>query len=219
MADLLPRLGARRAEATVILSGRFVRYAIVPWSDELASRAEELAFARHCFAATYGVQADQWDLRLSPGPPGRARLASAVDRGLVEALRAIVAKAGHRLRSVQPGLMAAYNRWRSQADSDCLFLLAENNFYTCASVRRGDWLGARSAMFAGAIGEQLPFILERELLWSGAAERPCVLAAVPEESDLERARSRGWKVTMLRAPAGAAAVAAKASHYAMEMCA
>src|SRR6185436_2814915 len=39
--------------ATVVVSSRFVRYTVVPWSDNVITAPEQFEFARHCFQALW----------------------------------------------------------------------------------------------------------------------------------------------------------------------
>lgn len=135
----------RTLRATVVLSNHFVRYAIVPWSDALADEAEEEAYVRHHFAKVHGERARSWALRWSDN--GDSRLASAIDKALLEALR----QALPRLRSVQPYLMAAVNGCRQsipkagawlalvEADRACIALHAGGRWRSVQNAR-GAWL-------------------------------------------------------------------------------
>ena len=44
----------QNANATVVLSNHFVRYQIVPWSNEISGEQEQTAFVRHCFTKVFG---------------------------------------------------------------------------------------------------------------------------------------------------------------------
>src|SRR5262249_3590181 len=88
LSRLAEELARASARVTVVLSNHFARYALVPWSDGLRKAEEEAAFARYCFAKIHGERSKDWDLRLSPAPSGAARIASAVDAPLVQAVRA-----------------------------------------------------------------------------------------------------------------------------------
>ena len=81
--DALPQIIARKTVVKITLSNHFMRYTLVPWSETLASAAEEEAYARHCFKQLYGADAEQWELRLSPNRAEQPQLASAVDRRLL----------------------------------------------------------------------------------------------------------------------------------------
>jgi hypothetical protein len=131
--------------ATVVLSNHFVRYALVPWSDALDGEAEEDAYVRHHFARIHGERASGWALRWTDAGP--SRLASAIDKALLEALR----QALPRLVSVQPYLMAAINRCRGaipkagawlalvEADRACIALHAGGGWRSVQNAK-GAWL-------------------------------------------------------------------------------
>src|SRR5664279_3029991 len=53
----MSKLGSGKGDAVVVLSNHFVRYALVPWSDQISDRSEELAFIRLNFSRTYGAEA------------------------------------------------------------------------------------------------------------------------------------------------------------------
>jgi hypothetical protein len=149
-AALAP-LRDERVDATVVLSNHFVRYAIVKPDPTIAGAEEQLGHARFHLIRVFGERARGWDLRLSPARRGAPRLASALDPGLAPAIAACFARgAAARLVSVQPYLMAAYNRWRGELPRDggwllllepqraCLVLISQRRW---AAVRtlRGDY--------------------------------------------------------------------------------
>jgi hypothetical protein len=152
-----------KARATVRLSSRLVRYALVPWSDALGDTSEELAFARHCFERVYGVSAAQWELRVSAGYAGAPRLASAVDAALPDALRETFASAGVRLDSIQPNLMALCNDNRRQLQGRHAWLaLLEPGNLLLALLVRGRWTRVRNVRIGAAWRVDLARILDRE---------------------------------------------------------
>ena len=113
------------ARVTLVLSNRFVHYASIPYSDALGSAEEQLAFVRHCFSRVHGSQADGWAIRLSQAGPGKARLACGVEQTLVDALAKVMAPLGSRYRSLQPHLMASFNRWRTRLIAQPGFCISE----------------------------------------------------------------------------------------------
>lgn len=165
LAALHAALGdaAGRARATVVLSSRFVRHALVPWSDAVADADEAHALARHAFERIYGDAAAAWELRIDPGRPGAPRLASAVDAGLLTALRGTFDAAHIRLDSIQPELMAVYNRQRGRLGRRHAWLaLVEPGSLVLALLRRGRWLRVRTLRVGPAWRVELARILERE---------------------------------------------------------
>lgn len=158
--------GARRApcEVTVILSNHFVRYALLPWNGALRGGDEWLALARHHFATVYGRAADPWSLRVAETAPRGARVASAVDPALLDALAPAVGAAGGTLVSIQPLLIAAFNRLRKRlgGSAGCWLVVAEPGRLVLALIEKGSWRALRARRADDNWQESLPEILERE---------------------------------------------------------
>jgi hypothetical protein len=190
------------ADATVVLSNHFVRYVLVPWSDALNGADEELAFARHCFAKVYGDAAADWEVRLSDGKPGVPRVASAVDRQLVEALRSAFAQSKLALRSVQPLLMISFNRWRGEfRRRDAWFIIAERGRYCCAAIEKQEWRNVRSGKLGDGFLQELPQLFKRELSLAGSGDTTqVVMLHAPEEPRFASVPGSGWQVMPLVLP-------------------
>lgn len=159
----LPGMATRKDRVMLILSSHFVRYALVPWSDALSDEAERMAYARHCFRQAYGTADENLDIRLSPAPAGMPQFACAVDGRLLQALRGMFALAGVTLKSVQPGLMAAYNNCRQHLQQHSMwFVLYEPGRLSVAMLQHGHWASVHSMRIGEDWREQLPQILDRE---------------------------------------------------------
>jgi hypothetical protein len=142
--------GLKRARITVVLSGFFVRYALVPLNAALSGAAERLALARHCLARTYGAALEGWPLRLS------GEVACAVDPALVEAL------AG-RCRSLQPRLMASFNRHRRRIGRRAAwFVDVEPGLASLALIADGRWQSLRALRVGENWHAELPALIARE---------------------------------------------------------
>jgi hypothetical protein len=163
LPSALAALKPEKAQVTVILSNHFVRYAVLPWNAALKSADEWLAFARHRLENVHGPAATDWDVRVSATAPQGSRVVSAVDRALLDAVSARVAEGGAALVSVQPHLMAAFNRVHSRLESTtCWLLIDEPGRLTLALIQDGAWHSIRSRRVEGDWRHQLPEILERE---------------------------------------------------------
>lgn len=182
-----------RGRATVVLSNHFVRYAFVRGGELAADEEEERALAHHCFHEIYGDVADQWELRISPDRAGLPQVASAVDRGLLAALRASFGPGGIRLDSVQPLLMAVVNGYRSRLAGRTAWLaLTEPGLVCLVFLQRGRVVRQRNLRLGARWPADLETLLDREafladadadsrevLLWSAAGldVAPPVLSA------------------------------------------
>lgn len=188
-----------KAEVTLVLSNCFVRYALVPWSDALGGREEELAFARHCFARVYGSEAETWTLKLSPTGPGQARLACAIEEKLVDALSACMAVLGSGYRSLQPHLMASFNRCRARlGENPAWLVVAEPGLLCLALLQAGRWQSVRTLKVGSDWIAELPGVLAREeCLIDSTVECDQVLVFAPDTPETLAPRAGKWRVEKL----------------------
>lgn len=141
---------ARRSSLNVVLSNRFVRYAVMPWREGVVAREEREAQARHLLRSTYGEAAMHWHLKLAEAGYGRPALACAVDRSLLEALHGLAGEVRARLDAVQPLLMLALNRFRRELGQDACLLVLEPGALCCAVLLGGQW----QAVHVSRVGAQ-----------------------------------------------------------------
>ena len=152
-----------KANVSLVLSNRFVNYAVIPWSDALRGKEEELAFARHCFTRIYGSEADGWEIKSSSAKPHKPRLACAVDRSLLEALSLHMKPLASCYRSLQPHLMASFNRWRARLGVRPAWLVvAEPGLLCLALLQDGHWQSVRTVKAGSDWISELPELLARE---------------------------------------------------------
>jgi len=169
-------------KVTVVLSNRLVRYAIVPHDGAVSTAEEEQALARFHFIRIYGERAKTWDLRLSD-----SRLACGIDSDLLTAIKGCFPASGRaRLVSVQPWLMAAYNKWQPKNERSWLVLLERERACLALSSPAG-WQSVQSLRLQSE--EELFSMLEREALRAGegAPRKAMVFGGRP-------AAPAGWQV-------------------------
>lgn len=157
----LPEIGSGKLD--LVLSNHFVRYLLVPWNAQIASEEEFRNYAAAMFEEVYGEVSSAWDVSLSAERSGSPRLAAAVDQALLDTIRAAVAKTRLRLTSVQPYLMAAYNRVaRPRHEKNFIFMLIEAGRACILAAQGGKWCHV-STMAAPENPAALSFLLEREI--------------------------------------------------------
>ena len=161
------------AELSVVISGHFSRFCLVPWSEQISSPDELLGFARLCFEDLYGVPTLPWSLVLSPEPAGYDRVASALPQDLLTRLRTLVSARGLRLRSVQPYLMTAFNHFDKSLDTgDFLFVVAEPVRSVLLLAREGRWASVRSVGTGDSDAALTALIGRESQLQASTSERP-----------------------------------------------
>jgi hypothetical protein len=142
---VLPQFGSHTADVVVVVSNHFVRYALVTHADQARSTAEEQALARHSFERTYGAAATRWAFCLNNNPGGDgSQIAGAVDQDLLTSLRSLLRPTRLRLRSIQPGLMTAFNQWRRDMGDSAWFALVEHGRLCLARFQHDRWQSLRS---------------------------------------------------------------------------
>ena len=210
------------ARVTVVLSNHFARFILVPWSKGLGNAEEETAFVRYCFAKVHGERSKDWDLRLSSGPAGSTRIASAVDSSLVQAVRAAFpAAARAKLVSVQPYLMSAFNRWRKHLKGERAWFLLVEPQRACLARLEG---GLLSAVLNTRGNFEEPGrwaeLLDRERhRVGGEGTSEGVYVHAPRNGKTPPAEAEGWTFRSLALAPAEGLPPAEAQPYAMALCA
>lgn len=193
LPKLLEAHAPRAADATVVLSNHFVRYALLAANDRLSGREEWLEYASHHFEKTYGLRARDWDIQISESRTTHPRLASAIDKALVAAAAAAFEKSRVRLLSIQPYLMIAFNRaLPSMPQSSFWFVAQEPGRLLLGLVRDGLWQSVRARQTSAQWCEDLPRMLERESALLPSAG-PCTDVLVSALDPVDPPASEGFK--------------------------
>lgn len=209
--------GEHKPVATVTLSNHFVRYALVPWSDQLSDEEEELALARHSFREMYGDEAAQWDLRLSADDNGTHQLASAVESGLLEALRGTFDRAGVGLKSIQPHLMAVYNGCLPQIQGKSGWLaLVEPGALCLGLLKEGRFSRLRALRMCGDWREELVTLLDRESYLADDTVRDVFLWA-PGHGQSSLDHKGQWRIHTLHTSMGPSFTVSYGGQFTMAM--
>jgi hypothetical protein len=191
--DALPQVltAFRRHDVSVVIADQFVRYALLPWNAALKIEEQWLTLARHRLGSVHGTAAADWDIKLTETAPQGPRLACAVDRELVSELAAKFVAANARLISVQPFLVAAFNRIRSTiGNGSCWLVIEEPGRLTLAFIQHGVWVAIRSRRTDKRWRAALPELIEREsafLALSEACTRVIVCAQDAFDPDMHEA--------------------------------
>jgi hypothetical protein len=201
----LQKIGGVKSDAHIVLSNHFVRYALVPWSDQISDQDEEQAFIRLCFTKTYGADAQLWALRMSPNGYGESQVACAIDQGLLDGLERVVTAHGAKLVSLQPFLMAMFNQCRQELpDSAAWFVVAESGRLCVSQLQKGRWRTLRTMKAGDDWCQALQKLLEREYLISeSGTERGAVYLCAP--TSVAATDLPGWEVYQLNEMPDAAA--------------
>jgi hypothetical protein len=197
------QLRRERLAITIVLSNHFVRYAVVPPPDRSASADEALALARFHFSRIHGDRAAGWDVRLATGGGAKPTLASAIDKALLDALKATFPARGRaKLVSVQPYTMSAFNCWRRKIGREGAWLLLVEPGMACVAMIAGnEWVTIHNVRSGYAGSENWPALLDREKHRVSVAEVPrTVLARSAIGASSALGARKDWHFVVLDAP-------------------
>ncbi len=184
----------RRADAVIVLSNHFVRYMLLNTNDSLSTREEWLAYAAHHFEKTYGARALEWDIQVAEARAGQPRLASAIDKALLEAIVAAFGNGTARAGLVLPYLMTAFNQvLPAIPHSSFWFVTQEPGRLLLGLVRDGAWQSIRGRQVSGRWREELTQMLERESALLGF-EEPCQEVVVSALDPGELKTTNGYQL-------------------------
>jgi len=171
----------QRVRLRLVLSGRLVRWQLLPWQGTLTGSAEQKAYALLSFRTAFGQLADDWELLGSPQPPGRSTPVCAVDRSLLETLGSMCRRHGARLQVVAPYFSLAFDHWRRRLGGPALWFGAvESDSIALALMQHGRWLALHSERLQADWQERLPGLMAQITIPLGldAAARPLFLTGV-----------------------------------------
>lgn len=191
-------LKAADADVSFVLSNHFVRYVLLPWSDQLTGAGEREAMAGIHFERHFGAAVGGWTVCLSDSGYGKASLASAVDAPLPVAIVHVCKAAKLSVGSVQPYLMSAFNHYRRglTADSFCV-AVAEDRRVGLLMAQAGEWHAVRNLPLRGPLTDQLLPIVNREILLAGLSAPARIYLHAPCEPGLALPSSGAPPVAML----------------------
>lgn len=198
LARALTAAGRSGAAVEAVLSDQFVRYALVPWNRDLVSDAERRAFAAASFKQLFGAMADSWQVTVDEQPAGKASFACAVDRGLLDAVRALCKANRLRLRGVQPLFAQRFNRNRHRiTPPTCWVGSLDAGRLTLALRSDGSWSGIRAVRTAEYSTAELATVLRQESAALGATLGGPLFLMGREETLREIGALPGWNIVRM----------------------
>jgi len=161
--------GWRGLDLEVVLSGHFVHYVALPWTDNL-SADDAMAYARHQLQTCFGAEAAGWKIALGRAATGLPRLVAAIEQALLDELHAQAARCALQLRSVRPSLDAACEALPGRMLPAAAWLaVVERGRLSVSRLEQGQCVSVRSAAYAGDPARMLLTLLDQEALCAGAA--------------------------------------------------
>lgn len=176
LADWLVREKASNLSVTVTVSDRWVRLALMPWSEAIVGQAEEEALARACLESAYG-DLEGWVLMAEPGRYGRGRVVCALESAFLERLRAIFRVHSMHCRSIRPYFVqATKDALAMLAGKPGVLAVAESDTVALASTRGKGWQSLRGTRD----GHDLAASMRRERVLQDVGENASLFLVAPD---------------------------------------
>jgi hypothetical protein len=126
----------------MLLSGDWVRYAVLPWQDGLYQPADWDAYARLVLTQQFGSSTDGWRLCIHPAGFGESRLVAAMDEAIYQVIIELARVNKLRLSSVQPLFAAVHQQYRRQLKAaEFALVITEADQLCCGFWRDAAWQG------------------------------------------------------------------------------
>jgi len=134
---LLKAHGQRGAALRIVIADHFVRYALLPWSEDvLGDRARQM-MAQALLKNVLGDKVKELEIALDRPAFGNNGIAAGVDRRLLAGLRDTAKTQRLRLDRLQPHLIVELAARHKQL-SDGWFACIDREWMTLAGLRRGE---------------------------------------------------------------------------------
>jgi hypothetical protein len=150
----------------VTLSNAYVKYLVVPWRDDLPTKATRDAFLNYLFVDHFGEESQQWFLRQQTPAYQQNVIASGIHQRLINELRVWATEHQLVLAAIKPSLVVAANAaidyaaqhhfqnyWLAVIDGDRLCLLF------CFNQQ---WKAIQQVAVSASIADQISAMIHRE---------------------------------------------------------
>ncbi|WP_232434397.1 hypothetical protein [Pseudomonas asplenii] len=141
VASLLERAPRSRLgyleRARLLLGYPHVHYQLLPWQEGLYSDLDWQGFALALFSQQGDLDPGRWQVAVDPAPFGQPRLAAAVSRDWLDALKALLRAHRLPLGGCTPLLVDALRRHWRQLPPDYRFAVHEAAAVSCLFGRQG----------------------------------------------------------------------------------
>jgi hypothetical protein len=149
LAQWLTEQKGQRTRVHVLLSGRFVRWQLLPWRTELTSLRERAAFAALRLREVFGKSVEGWTIAPAGVAPGHTAPVAAIDRALLVALQQACESAGAQLQQVGTTFSQAFDNHRHAIQgSPAWFGTLEADTLTLGLLVQGEWVALQSQRLA-----------------------------------------------------------------------
>lgn len=187
------------ADVEVVISNHLVRYAIIPWRNQIKHDRERQAYLKHCFIEGFGESAQGWNLQLSESGFGKPAIASGMSNEMLLSVRKCFEGAGIKLRNLFPQVVIAINPVLNKIGKRSIwFCMIESGRIFLAMIHQGQWQAIYNQIAETDISAQICALIHRESVISGlTGQQWPILLYWPEARSQQPLRLPDHEITML----------------------
>lgn len=169
LSHALKHAAWQQCDVHVVLSDRMVRYLLVPAAkDGNPAKVDSQLVANHYFKETYGGMASVWTCHVDDSDGDGKRLATAIDRDLLNNIANCCNAPGYRLVSLKPALVVAFNHFRKEWGAGPHWFAITDAHSACLCLYQGGaWVQIRSIETEEDLGAEIARVMARENLLAG----------------------------------------------------
>lgn len=182
----------------LVLSNHFVRYAVIPWNNELSTQDERLVYTKHSFTQAFGENVKGWDLRMSQSAYGQSTIASAIDRTLLNTIHSVFDELSMPLQAIYPHLMLTINHTFMEINnkklsyntmSDFWIVTIQNQRLCIALHDQSGWRLVKSLTAELDVMRQIKMLIHREIMNGNLQEDLPVFVYAPDANQSKAIKS------------------------------
>lgn len=167
LENWLQQQKAGRAMLDITLSDHWVRYLLIPWTDDVQNAVELEALTEIQFESLYGNQVHDWIIKITPSDFGQPVIASAFAKNLNRAIETLCRSHKLNLVSIKPSFLSKFNQWRLYLPKSALLVDVESSQCVLATFKNDHWNSLRSVKLNDMSVAALLQAIERELVVQG----------------------------------------------------
>lgn len=177
LGQWLTRNNIERVRASVVVSSRFVRCALVPWPSTELKRDEGSVWARVHLETVNGDMTG-WTVACDAGEFGRARVACAMPDAFLHAVRETLFTRKISTDAIRPAFVSGWNGWRKRIKPGQFFGVAESDRLVLGCCGQRGWESLRVLSAKGSCDELIA-LARREHVLMGKTGTPNALLFAP----------------------------------------
>jgi hypothetical protein len=142
--------GGLRIQANLVLSDRFARYAVLPWSPAVRTDLELAMVSRLHMESVYGLPFNDQTIATDFASYGKPGVMCALPKDLIDEAENLFKQHRTTVSSIQTLFIASHNRSCKHLPANVLHVSIEDTHVVLGTIKAGAWQDIRSVRLSSA---------------------------------------------------------------------